>query len=331
MYAYSIMKNKTDVPFMLVIYGPTGVGKTDVALTIAEHIPAEIINMDMGQFYTPLSIGTAKPDWQHSPIPHHLFDIINEPHNYTVTEYRNLLYKTVAEIRARGRLPILVGGSGFYLHALLFLLQAPLADTHTDIEALYPVGTNLWNKLYDIDPQRALNIDKADEYRIKRALSIWHATGKLPSSYVQIYQPEADFMILFLERDRQELHQRINERVLDMLNQGWIEETKALEHTPWQTFIQRKNLIGYSEIFDYLATAQTGEGFAVMVDKISAQTRQYAKRQWTFWRKLEREINKEKQYTGRYIGCLETVNLTNIQIDLYINELLKRLFCKIGA
>lgn len=326
-----IMNNKVisaHVPFMLVVYGPTGVGKTDFALTIAEHIPAEIINMDVGQFYTPLSIGTAKPDWKHSPIPHHFFDVINTPTNYTVTEYRKVLYEKVTEIRQRGKLPILVGGSGFYLHALLFPPQAAIPDV--DISSLYPVGTHLWQELYSIDPKRALSIDKSDEYRIKRALSIWHATKTLPSSYVPVYEPEADFMIIFLERDRQELKKRINARVLEMLHQGWIEETQALEHTPWQTFIQKKNIIGYNQILDYLSSDKSDKDFQVMVDVIATETRQYAKRQHTFWRKLEREINKEKQYTGKYIGCLELVNLTNVEIHLYINELLKRLSYKIG-
>lgn len=313
---------------MLIVYGPTGVGKTDLALAIAEAIPAEIINMDMGQFYTPLSIGTAKPDWKHSSTPHHLFDIIDTPFNYTVADYRTLLYKTVEEVTQRGNLPILVGGSGFYLHALLFPPQVAIPDV--DISFFYKPGTDLWQELYAIDPKRALSIDKADEYRIKRALSIWHATGKLPSSYVPVYKPEADFMIMFLERDRQELKKRINSRVLEMFEQGWIAETKALEDTPWKQFIQHKNLIGYSEIFDYLSSEKTDENFAVMVDKISAQTRQYAKRQFTFWRKLEREIKKENQYTGSNIGCLETVNLTNIEIHLYINELLKRLPLVLG-
>lgn len=318
----------TNLPFMLVIYGPTGVGKTDLALAIAEHIPAEIINMDVGQFYTPLFIGTAKPDWKYSAVPHHLFDIIDSPANFTVTEYRSLLYTTVNEVRKRGRLPILVGGSGFYLHALLFPPQTEIPDV--DISELYPEGTNIWQELFKIDPQRALNIDKSDRYRIHRALTIWHATGKLPSTYSPTYNPQADFMIIFVERDRQELKERINARVREMFKCGWIEETKKLEHTPWQAFIQKKNLIGYSEIFDYLTREQTDKQFAEMIETIAAQTRQYAKRQHTFWRKLEREINKEKKYTGKYIGCLEVVNLTNVKINLYINELLQRLSCKIG-
>jgi len=308
---------------MLVIYGPTGVGKTDFALNLAQQIPAEIINMDMGQFYTPLSIGTAKPDWKNSTIAHHLFDIIDEPKNFTVSEYRILLYKKVKEIVQRGKLPILVGGSGFYLHSLLF--SSGIAIDDVDISDMYPTGTNLWEKLYIIDPKRALSIDKADQYRIRRALGIWHATGKLPSSYSSFYNPEANYMIIFVERDRQELRNRIDTRVLEMLKCGWIEETKVLMQTPWQQFIQHKNLIGYSEIFDYLLSKKTDKDFSYMVERISAQTRQYAKRQFTFWRKLEREIKKEKQYNGTYVGCLETVNITNIDVHTYISDLLKRL------
>jgi tRNA dimethylallyltransferase len=308
---------------MLIIYGPTGVGKTEMALAIAEQIPSEIINMDVGQFYTPLSIGTAKPDWKNSPIPHHLFDIIDTPANYTASEYRTILYKTVQEVIQRGNLPILVGGSGFYLHALLF--PPHVAREDKDMSHEYPQGTNLWQELYKIDPVRAIAIDKSDEYRIKRALSIWYATGNLPSSYAPVYNPQVDYLLLFVERDRQELKNRINQRVLEMFDSGWMQEAESIAHTPWKDFIQHKNLIGYSEIFDYLSGEKTEVAFCRMIDSISAKTRQYAKRQFTFWRKLEREIKKEKQYTGTSIGCLEAVNLTDTNIHLYSNELSKRL------
>jgi len=322
---------------MLIIYGPTGVGKTDLALSIAEKIPAEIINMDVGQFYTPLTIGTAKPDWKHSSVPHHFFDIIDTPKNYTVTEYRTLLYKKVQEMSGRGKLPIIVGGSAYYLHALMFASAVATAKfilssvegadcvSHDrGLSDIYPAGTDLWQELYNIDPERALRIDKNDTYRIQRALTIWHSTGNLPSSYAPLYQPEADYLLLFVERDRQELKKRINARVLEMLDHGWIAETEALIGTEWQEFIQRKNLIGYAEIFEYLQSSKTKKDFSHMVDRISAQTRQYAKRQFTFWRKLEREIKKEKQYTN-YVGCLEKVNLTDIDIHVYSSDLLKRL------
>src|SRR4030095_8408865 len=285
------MKKKIDRPFILILYGPTGVGKTDIALSIAERIPAEIINMDVGQFYTPLSIGTAKPDWQESTIPHHLFDIINTPTHYTVAEYRTLFHKKVHEIAARGNLPIAVGGSGFYLHALLFPPHETVPDI--DIASFYSENDNLWQKLYIIDPLRAINIDKTDTYRIKRALSIWHATGTLPSSYAPRYSPEVDFLLLFLERDRRELHKRIDDRVLEMFRAGWIAESTQLMGTAWQNFLKKKNLIGYNEIFDYLVHKSDKSSYDAMIERIQIKTKQYAKRQFTFWRKLEREI-KEK-------------------------------------
>jgi tRNA dimethylallyltransferase len=318
-----IMKKKLSRPFILILYGPTGVGKTEVALSIAQEIPSEIINMDMGQFYTPLSIGTAKPDWKNSPTPHHLFDIIDTPINFTIAQYREMLYKTVQEVIARGNLPILVGGSGFYLHSLLFPPQTEIPDV--DIAPLYSKDANLWQELYAIDPQRAMSIDKADAYRIRRALGIWHATGKLPSSYAPEYNPSVDYLLIFLERDRQELKKRIDDRVVEMFNAGWLAEGESLIGTPWQQFIEKKNLIGYSEIFDYVSHGKDKKAYNSMLDLIRIKTRQYAKRQFTFWRKLEREIKQKSGYTGNHVGCLETVSLTNLNISLYISELLKRL------
>jgi len=326
------MEKKIKQPRVLIIYGPTGVGKTDLALAIAQQVPAEIINMDVGQFYTPLSIGTAKPDWKNSPIPHHLFDIIDTPINYTVNQYRSLAYEKIKEIHARGKLPILVGGSGFYLHALLFLspvfigADAPLAVSKNVDHKNGPVRQSFsgggWQQLYEIDPVRAEAIDKSDTYRIERALDIWHTTGKLPSSFMPVYKPEVDYKLVFVERDRGELRNRISARVLEMFEQGWIEETEKLIGTPWEQFIRKKNLIGYREILNYLASERSSAEFSRMVELISTQTSQYAKRQFTFWRKLEREIKKEKQYTGESIGCLETVNLTNAKIDLSLINLL---------
>ena len=104
---------------MLIVYGPTGVGKTELSLSIAKTVPSEIINIDVGQLYTPLSIGTAKPDWRSSSIPHHLFDVVDTPKNYTVAQYRTIFYQKVHEIIARGNLPIVVGGSAFYIQPLI--------------------------------------------------------------------------------------------------------------------------------------------------------------------------------------------------------------------
>ncbi len=321
------MKKELNRPFVFIIYGPTGVGKTNLALAIAQHIPAEIINMDMGQFYTPLSIGTAKPDWKNSSIPHHLFDIIDTPRNYTVAEYRKLFHATVNEIVARGNLPIAVGGSAFYVHSLFFL---PQAMPEVDNSHSYNNNDNLWEKLYVIDPVRAAHIAPTDTYRIKRALSIWHTTGKLPSSYNIEYKPEIDYLLLFLQRDRQELHKRIDDRVMAMMNTGWIAETEQLLETVWQPFLEKKKLIGYSEIFNYLIGEKNKASYAAMIELICIKTRQYAKRQFTFWHKLEREIKEKSGYTSIGDAYLETVNLTNISINIYIDELIQKLSILLG-
>src|SRR5439155_3099719 len=120
--------NRAYNPYMIILFGPTAVGKTELALALASEISAEIVNMDVGQLYTPLSIGTAKPPWKTSSVLHHLFDVINEPKNCTVAEYRDLLIGTLHTIWARGNVPLLVGGSAFYLRSVLFPVQTIISS-----------------------------------------------------------------------------------------------------------------------------------------------------------------------------------------------------------
>jgi tRNA dimethylallyltransferase len=318
------MNIHTAQPFVLIIYGPTGVGKTDIACALASRIPAEIVNMDVGQFYTPLSIGTAKPDWRNEPATHHLFDIINEPLSITVAQYRALLIETIKSISDRGNIPILVGGSGFYVHSLLF----PLKESSSPTESVMSEASEgtLWQKLYAIDPDRAASIEKSDSYRIMRALEIWEQSGQKPTTLRPEYNPLADFLLLHISRETTELNNRINKRVVEMMKNGWVQEAERLLGTPWYDFIKHKKIIGYNEIFDFLAGNKDNRSYNQMIELISNKTRQYAKRQRTFWRKLEREINHAHSYEGNYVGCVQSINLTNNDIHLYINELLKQLF-----
>ena len=302
---------------MLIVYGPTGVGKTDFVNQLTQQVPAEIINMDMGQFYTPLTIGTAKPDWRNAPVPHHLFDIIGEPKNFTVTEYRDLVTKTLKDIWHNKALPILVGGSGFYLKSLFF---PPQAETVPQRE--YPEGVDLWKELFDIDPQRAAQIDKHDTYRIKRALDIWYATGKKPSSYQPQYNPIAPAMLICLTRERDELYARINARVVQMMDEGWLDEVAQLQSSGWESFIKRKKIIGYHELLDYLAGEKTEKSLKQTIQTIQTKTRNYAKRQLTFWKMLQKELNQAPTDIG---VTLETVNLTSTDLHLYIKQLQDKL------
>ena len=314
--------------FFFIIYGPTGVGKSDFALTLARTVWGEIINVDVGQFYTPLSIGTAKPDWQTSDVSHHLFDIFDKPINFTVADYRALVHKTMQEIWQRGNVPIVVGGSGFYISSLFFSPEAATSNNDTEVSndtnAVEDEKTaqELWDELYAIDPERAKNIYPQDVYRIKRALAIWQKTGKKPSEFKPTYEPIAPYKLLFLTREREELYNRINERVKRMINEGWIAEVQELKGTAWENFLKRKKLIGYDDILHYLDADAIGSE-EKLIETIAQKTRNYAKRQLTFWNMLEKKLAPLLKKGPQSI--LETVNLTNTDIGVYIKRFTKQI------
>ena len=226
---------------VLFIAGPTGVGKSALAERIAALMPADIINMDVGQFYAPLTIGTAKPDWQHSSIPHHLFDMVHEPVNISVVEYRLQIETLIKEIHAKNRLPIIVGGSLFYLKSLFF----PIAhDVARDGDILFDED-QLWSTLAAYDPKRAATIHPNDTYRLKRALAIAQKTGQKPSAYTMPYKPVVPvYTLLWVSREREDMYQRINDRVQEMINEGWLDEVRALKETAWENFLMSKKLLG---------------------------------------------------------------------------------------
>jgi len=307
--------------YLVIIFGPTGVGKTDVALKLAQSLPAEIVNIDVGQFYTPFSIGTAKPDWKNEPVTHHLFDIINTPEDFTVSEYRKKFLEVVKEIWKRHHLPIVVGGSAYYVHSLLFPPRAGTFDSSKDFDSSDDVSM-LWEKLNNIDPKRAQQINKNDLYRIKRALEIWHTTGKKPSEFEPFYDPPSPYTLICLTRDRDDLYERINNRTEQMIKAGWIDEVKSLKSTPWESFLKSKKLIGYLELLEHLdGKMDLNETISI----IQQETRNYAKRQIIFWRRLEKQLKNEKLSN---LTRIDTINLTSCDLDLYIKQLSEQLKTK---
>ncbi len=315
--------------FVIILHGPTGVGKTECADYLASVLPVEIVNSDMGQLYTPLTIGTAKPNWRASATPHHLFDILDAPELFSVTAYRAKLKQILRTIWEQQRIPLIIGGSSYYVMALFFppyFASGLSAKALASAEASKgkPFAENdedLWEKLHEIDPERAEQIDPADGYRIARALEIWQSTGVKPSAYKPVYNPIADYYFIWITRDRDELYQRINARVVEMLNAGWVEEVKALRGTQWEPFLCKKKIIGYTEILDHLA----GEiPYDTMVSMIQKRTRNYAKRQITFWRmlkeKLENALNT-MDVAHKERCAIDTVNLTGSGIERYSEQL----------
>lgn len=339
-------------PFFIIILGPTGVGKTDFSLDLARAISGEIINADMGQFYTELSIGTAKPDWRSYDVQHHLFDSLDTPEDYAAFTFRNDCKEVLHSIAARNHIPIFVGGSGFYGKSLLYSVTSPsvvspsrepyldtsdsvpsglrrtLGMTGNELSAgnqIPETGQSLWDQLHAIDPQRAAKIHPHDTYRLERALDIWRATGALPSSFEPVFDPLGDCLVLFLDRDPEDLKRRIAQRAGLMMEQGWLDEVKKLSPA-WRSFASTK-LIGYREVaaladMPDMSQEAMDEAIASAVEAIVARTHTYSRRQRIFWRSLKKELAHKGVW-------FEDCNLTLLGHTLYINQLLEKLQTRI--
>lgn len=305
-------------PFFIIILGPTGVGKTDFSLDLARAVSGEVVNADMGQFYTALSIGTAKPDWRsYKDVPHHLFDLIEKPVDYSAFIFRNQCKDVISSITTRKHVPLVVGGSGFYGKSLLYSVTSPVSNAQLDTSSLITPGQSLWEQLHSIDPQRASKIHPNDTYRIERALQIWHSTGIAPSAFEPVFDPVGTCFVLFLDRNPEDLKARIAQRTRLMIDQGWIEEVKRL--TPeWRHFAGDK-FIGYQEIAELLECSHYGtEDVEKVINSIVARTHTYARRQRIFWRSLKKDLLQKG------IG-FEELNLTLLDHTLYINQLLEKI------
>jgi tRNA dimethylallyltransferase len=326
----------------LVIMGPTGVGKSQMALELAQVLDGEIINADSAQMYTPLTIGTAKPAYDTSTIPHHCYDIIDEPVHYSVMQYRQKLMETVADIQKRNKVPIIVGGSGFYIKSLLFppaIIRASSSASYgvtsppQSLDTFVPTAEILdrcrsatWDQLNTIDAVRAAQLHPHDTYRIGRALAIWYTYGVKPSECNPVYEPWTDMIVVWLTRDRQELYAGINKRVVAMIDAGWIKEVAALRNTRWESFMQGKKIIGYDLILSMFAQEQKIDSDLEkkLVEQIQQKTRNYAKGQMIFWKSLKKQIEAaQTRYQGSHRITITEIDLTLAAHDLYINQLLK--------
>ncbi|MFS8507490.1 MAG: tRNA (adenosine(37)-N6)-dimethylallyltransferase MiaA [Candidatus Babeliales bacterium] len=298
----------------VLVHGPTGVGKSDIITRLGAAFAIEIVNCDVGQFYEPFSIGTAKPDWKNQDISHHLFDIIKTPKDFSVSEYRELIIKTMEEIWDRKHVPILVGGSGFYGKSLFF----PPLGTGPSEQAVY--GT--WEELHKLDPERAAQIHQHDTYRIGRALQLIKHQNIKPSELQPIFNPpEGNCLIVFLTRDRQQLYERINARTAEMLASGWLEEVANIQGTDWQNFLYQKKLIGYTEILEYLKKGDlSNKAQEIMTQKIAQKTRHYAKRQETFWSMFKKLLTP--YVTDAQLAIIE-INLSKDEQALELTKKLK--------
>lgn len=330
---------KVPKQFFVVITGPTGVGKTALIEELARisTLRFAVINGDMGQLYTPLSIGTAKPNLAHQRVTHYLFDILDTPRNFTVHEYRVHAQSCLEMLWKSGTVPVVVGGSGFYIKSLFFAphnytlsstrIQSPEPEYKHKPEYAQYTNAELWQKLKMLDPERAAHIHEHDRYRIIRALTIYAQTGLLPSTFTPVYSPVGQALILYLTREKQELYTRIEHRIDQMFDAGWLKEVDKLSPA-WRDFICQKKIIGYPEIIEYLTKkysekykgeSNTQEQLDMLKAIIAQRTKAYAKRQQTFWRSFKQQLSAVDKCP--YAQEIQEINLTFTDLGLYTKQL----------
>jgi tRNA dimethylallyltransferase len=261
---------------LIVIVGPTGVGKTKLSIELAKKYNGEIINADSTQVYKHLNIATAKiKEEEKENIPHHLLDIKELDEMYTVYDYEQDARKCIDDILKRGKTAILVGGTGLYLNAVLYDYDFEKEDTKP-ID-YHDTNEELYEKVCALDPNT--NIHKNNRKRLIRYLSYYEKTGKKLNEKEKATTPVYDFLLIGLTTTREILYNRINDRVDEMLKEGMIEEAKEL----YDKKIFSKAVmtpIGYKELFPYFKGEITKEEATYEIKK---RSRHYAKRQYTWF------------------------------------------------
>jgi tRNA dimethylallyltransferase len=274
---------------LLVLIGPTAVGKTNLSIELAKKYNGEIISGDSMQIYKGMDIGTAKikPE-EMDGIPHHLLDIKDPNESFSVAEFQQLVREKIDEVHNRGKLPMLVGGTGLYIQSVIYDYQFSEAvsddEFRKNLEKLAEEQGNdvIHNMLKSVDPESAERIHANNLRRVIRALEIFHLTGKKMSEG-QIEQEREllyEVALIGLTMDREKLYDRINLRVDLMMKEGLLEEVKSL-HDKGLREAQSIQAIGYKEIYEYLDGKVTYEQ---AIENLKQNSRRYAKRQLTWFR-----------------------------------------------
>jgi tRNA dimethylallyltransferase len=282
-------------PRVAALVGATASGKTAVALKLAEVLGAEIVNADSLQVYRELNIGTAKPTWaERARVPHHLLDVVDPPEPYDAARYSREGREVLAELHRRGVPPLVVGGTGLYLKALLSGLfaegtpQGRVRD-HLRREAGALGLPALYQRLLHLDPVTAARLHPHDTYRIIRALEVMAATGKPLSALLSAHRFQDspyEVLKLGLARPREELYRRNELRVEAMLAAGWLEEVKGLL-SRYPPDLKPLQALGYRHLIHYLSGRWSLEEALTLLTR---DTRRYAKRQLT-WFGSDKEIH----------------------------------------
>ncbi len=273
--------------------GPTASGKTSVGVALAEEMEAEIISLDSMAVYRELDVGTAKPsDEERMMVPHHMIDVVDPSEDYSLAEYVTSAYEAIRGIKRRGKKVLFVGGTPLYLKAMLRgIFAGPAADPKLRKE-LYEKSQNappdfLHNELKKNDPESAQRLHPNDTKRLIRAIEVFRKSGIPISEWQKQFDqpaPVSRCKVIVLDWPREELYDRINRRVDHMIDNGFLDEVQRLTKRFLPISKTASQALGYKELFDYLDKKMS---LHTAVETIKQNTRQFAKRQMTWFRSLE--------------------------------------------
>lgn len=286
------MKNREN---LFILLGPTAIGKTDISIDLAKRMNGEIISADSMQIYKYMDIGSAKVTKEEMQgVKHHLVDFLYPDEEFTVANYKSMANQLITEINNKKKLPIIAGGTGLYINSLVYDLNftkvAPNEEFRKRLENIAEEKGNehLHRKLENIDEESSMKISVNDQKRIIRALEIYEVTGKTMSEYNKDFRKpveEYNLVMIGLNMDRARLYERINLRVDIMIEEGLVEEVKAILSRGYDKDLVSMKGIGYKEIIMYLDNILTLEE---SIELIKQKSRNYAKRQLTWFRRDDR-------------------------------------------
>lgn len=274
---------------LVVIVGPTAVGKTELSIEIAKEFDGEVISGDSMQVYKGMDIGTAKvTEEEKQGIPHHLIDIVEPEEDYSVAQFKEDVQRLIKTITMRGKLPIIVGGTGLYIQSVLYDYQFSEQERNPELQKkiekdIEEYGVeHVYQRLVDVDPEQAKKIHPNNRRRLIRALEVYEDTGVTLSELQRRQSGEMiyDTFLIGLEMERSLLYDRINQRIDKMMEQGLLNEVKAL----WDKDLedtQAMKAIGYKEFIPYFKEA---ESLDETIEILKRNSRRYAKRQFTWFK-----------------------------------------------
>lgn len=290
---------------LIILTGPTAVGKTKLSIALAKAVNGEIISADSMQVYQHMDIGTAKiMPKEMDNVPHHLVDVLSPMEDFNIVRFQQMAKQAMEEIYQKGKIPILVGGTGFYIQAVLYDIDFTESEEDSGYrEELWEIARTegeetLHQMLREVDPKAAEEIHPNNVKRVIRALEFYKSTGTPISEHNEEQKKKESpyqFLYLVLNQDRAILYERIEKRIDQMLQQGLVEEVKSLKEMGCQKDMVSMKGLGYKEILAYLE-GETSLDEAV--DILKRDTRRFAKRQLTWFRREKEPVWIEKGSYG---------------------------------